>query len=74
MREVRGKEIRVLDHDICPADSIETYLNDPIVPLALIARQGGVMKCWYHLEEPNPKLSRMGLNFLSAPGKHGIKT
>ena len=57
-----------------PADSIETYLDDPIVPLALIAGQGGVMKYWYHLEEPNPKLSRMGLDFLSAPGKCGIKT
>jgi hypothetical protein len=55
-----------------PADSIETYLNDPIVMSALIAGQGGVMKYWYHLKEPNPKLSRMGSDFLSAPGKHSI--
>jgi hypothetical protein len=55
------------------ADSIETYLDDPIVPSALIAGQGGIMKYWYHLEEPNPKLSRMGSDFLSAPGKHSIK-
>ena len=54
------------------ADSIEMYLDDPIVPSALIAGQGGVMKYWYHLKEPNPKLSRMGSDFLSAPGKHSI--
>ena len=45
------------------ADSIEMYLDDPIVPSALIAGQGGVMKYWYHLKEPNPKLLRMGSDF-----------
>lgn len=57
-----------VDVAICPADSIKTFLDDPVVPTSLIVGQGGVMKYWYHFEEPTPWLSRMGSDFLSAPG------
>ena len=58
---------------IRPTDNIETYLDDPIVPSALITGQGGFMKYWYHLEGSTPKVSRMASDSLSAPGEHCVK-
>jgi hypothetical protein len=50
-------------------DTIATYLADPIIKSSAVKEAGGVMKYWNQAKENRPCISKMGLDFCSAPGK-----
>src|SRR4051812_34420955 len=54
-----------IQHD---PDSIEAYLSTPQVSEQDIDQAGGVLAYWEQARETRPKLARMALDFLSAPG------
>jgi hypothetical protein len=53
------------EHD---PDTFEAYLADPRLPAAHIKEAGGVLKYWEQARASRPRLARMALDFLSAPG------
>jgi hypothetical protein len=48
-------------------DSMERYLDDPLVSSGYITGCGGYLKYWADREKSEPRLSRMARDFLSAP-------
>ena len=50
-------------------DTITTYLADPIIKPSVVKEAGGVMKYWNQAKEHRPCISKMSLDFCSAPGK-----
>ena len=50
-------------------DTITTYLADPIIKSSAVNEAGGVMKYWNRAKEHHRHISKMGLDFCSAPGK-----
>jgi hypothetical protein len=50
-------------------DTIATYLADPIIKSSAVKEAGGVMKYWNRAKEHRRCISKMGLDFCSAPGK-----
>ncbi len=53
-------------------DTIQAYLNGPLVPTAQIEATGGVLKYWEHERATRPRVAQMALDFLSVPGKNSI--
>lgn len=51
-----------------PPDSIEAYLSSPCVATSDIEEAGGVLSYWEKALKTRPRLARMALDFLSAPG------
>lgn len=49
-------------------DSIETYLSTPLVDIDDIKAAGGYLKYWQSQLGKRPRLARMALDFLTAPG------
>ncbi|TEB38919.1 hypothetical protein FA13DRAFT_418005 [Coprinellus micaceus] len=52
-----------------PADHIQTYLKEPPVQPSVIAQAGGYLKFWEIATITTPQLAKMGLHFVSTPGK-----
>ena len=50
-------------------NTIATYLADPIIKSSAVKEAGGVMKYWNLAKEHRTCISKMGLDFCSAPGK-----
>jgi hypothetical protein len=49
-------------------DTIETYLAEPPIPKEVIKSSGGGLKYWESMISSRPKLAKMAIDFLSAPG------
>jgi hypothetical protein len=49
-------------------DSLETYLASPLVSETDIAQAGGLLLYWEQARANRPKLAKMALDFLTAPG------
>ena len=49
-------------------DTIEAYLNEPLVTSDQVKAMGGVLKWWDLQQETRPQLSQMAITYLSAPG------
>ena len=56
------------EHSTVVTDSIENYLDSPPIPKSEVKAAGGVLKYWENSRTTRPKLARMALDFLSAPG------
>ncbi|EUC53992.1 hypothetical protein RSOL_025900, partial [Rhizoctonia solani AG-3 Rhs1AP] len=50
-------------------DSIYSYLETPVVPSDVIRQYGGVIPYWNAQLDSRPRLARMALDYLTAPGK-----
>jgi len=49
-------------------DSIEAYLDSPPTGKSEVTAAGGALKYWESLRTTRPRLARMAMDFLSAPG------
>ena len=50
-------------------DTIQAYLDSPLVPNEEIKAAGGVLKCWELARATCPQVAQMALDFLSVPGQ-----
>jgi len=50
-------------------DKISTYLADPIIKPSAIKEAGGIINYWDRAKQHRPRVSKMGLDFCSAPGE-----
>lgn len=50
-------------------DDINTYLDDPVVSRDSVREAGGLIKYWHQAATLRPRVSKMGSDFCSAPGK-----
>ena len=73
MQQKRSKWA-VLDNDsdnewpsVVP-NSIEAYLDSQTIAKSEVTAAGGALKYWESLRTTRPRLARMALDFLSAPG------
>ena len=55
-------------------DTIQAYLDSPLVPDEEIKAAGGVLKYWELARATRPRVAQMALDFLSAPGQFLIST
>lgn len=53
-------------------DDIEDYFRSPLVQEGVISECGGVLAYWTSKLETRPRVARMALDYLSAPGKYRI--
>ncbi|KAF9441873.1 hypothetical protein P691DRAFT_851402, partial [Macrolepiota fuliginosa MF-IS2] len=51
-----------------PADHIQTYLKEPIIPTNVIQDAGGYMKWWHTAANNQPTVAKVALDYCSAPG------
>jgi hypothetical protein len=51
-------------------DTIQAYLDGPLVSESEINAAGGVLKYWELARATHPRVAQMALDFLSAPGKY----
>lgn len=50
-------------------DTIQAYLDSPVVSRDVLTQHGGVIPYWNNELTCRPRLARMALNYLTAPGK-----
>jgi hypothetical protein len=53
------------EHD---PDTIDGYLEGPVISDENLKQAGGVLKYWEQALPSRPRVARMALDFLSAPG------
>ena len=66
---MKSKWVRTQDSDDSQdPDTISTYLTDPVIKSSAVKETGGVMKYLDRATQHRPRVSKMGLDFCSAPG------
>ena len=66
---MRSNWVRTQDlDDSQDPDTISTYLTHPVIKSSAVKEAGGVMKYWDQATQHRPQVSKMGLDFCSAPG------
>jgi hypothetical protein len=61
----RTNSLASIIHD---PDSIEAYLTAPQVSTEDVQQAGGLLNYWEQARKSRPRLARMALDFLTAPG------
>lgn len=52
-----------------PHDHIESYLADPVLSSETITTMGGYLAHWEAVRTSRPSVTRMALDYISAPGE-----